>query len=387
MTIEPITPLRILLVEDNPHDVVAFQRALKKSTITCEITYETGAEDALHRLQTQADNFDIVVTDNKLPGMSGLELCLTLRRQSSGLPLLLLTGTGSENIAVQALKAGINDYLVKDIQGGYLDLLPVVLPQVVRQHHDHLARRRAEAALQQHALELQARNEELDAFAHTVAHDLQSLVIGLANAAEILVADYATMPGDQLKKYSQVLARSAHQANNIIQELLILATVRKETVQTTPLDMVQIVGKAQQRLADMIAEYQAELSLPPTWPAALGHVQWVEEVWVNYLSNGLKYGGQPPRLQLGATPQADETVRFWVRDNGPGLTAEAQSHLFIPFTRLNQTRAQGHGLGLSIVQRIIEKLGGQVGVESDGLPGNGSTFYFTLPAAPAKGAT
>lgn len=379
-TINPTTPLRILLVEDNPHDAVAFHRALQKSSLTCEITHETRAEDALNRLQTEADNFDVVITDNKLPGMSGLELCLTLRNQFGDLPLLLLTGTGSENIAVQALKAGVNDYLVKDVQGGYLNLLPVVLPEVVRQHHDRLARQRAEAALQQHALELQARNEELDAFAHTVAHDLQSLVVGLANAADILAADYATMSGDELKKYSQILARSAHQASNIIQELLILASVRKETIQTTPLDMVNIIAKAQHRLTDMIAKYQAELIIPADWPTALGHAQWVEEIWVNYISNGLKYGGQPPRLQLGATRQGNNMVRFWVRDNGPGLTPTVQSHLFIPFTRLNQTHAQGHGLGLSIVQCIIEKLDGQVGLESDGIPGQGSTFYFILPA-------
>jgi two-component system sensor histidine kinase/response regulator len=73
-------------------------------------------------------------------------------------------------------------------------------------------------------------------------------------------------------------------------------------------------------------------------------------------------------------------VRFWVRDNGPGLTPEQQARLFAPFTRLDRVRAQGHGLGLSIVRRIVEKLGGSVGVESSGVPGQGSVFYFTLPA-------
>ena len=72
-------------------------------------------------------------------------------------------------------------------------------------------------------------------------------------------------------------------------------------------------------------------------------------------------------------------TRFWVRDNGPGIPSEAQSRLFTPFTRLDQVSVQGHGLGLSISRRIVEKLGGQVGVESDGAPGRGSVFYFTLP--------
>jgi signal transduction histidine kinase len=73
-------------------------------------------------------------------------------------------------------------------------------------------------------------------------------------------------------------------------------------------------------------------------------------------------------------------VRFWVRDNGPGLSPEEQKRLFVPFTQLAQVRVKGHGLGLSIVQRIVEKLGGEVGVESEGVPGQGSTFAFTLPA-------
>jgi len=148
-------------------------------------------------------------------------------------------------------------------------------------------------------------------------------------------------------------------------------------VPTMPLDMASVVAEAQQRLAYMIEEYQAEITLPETWPVALGYGPWVEGVWVNYLSNAIKYGGQPPRVELGATVQADGAVRFWVRDNGPGLTPEEQARLFIPFMQLNQDRTNGHGLGLSIVQRIVKKLGGQVGVESE--VGRGSVFSFTLP--------
>jgi signal transduction histidine kinase len=108
----------------------------------------------------------------------------------------------------------------------------------------------------------------------------------------------------------------------------------------------------------------------------------VEEVWANYVSNALKYGGNPARLELGSDPPLDNQVRFWVRDNGNGILPEMHPRLFLPFTRLPQAHATGHGLGLSIARRIIDKLGGQVGVISDGVPGRGSLFYFTLPAAP-----
>jgi signal transduction histidine kinase len=156
--------------------------------------------------------------------------------------------------------------------------------------------------------------------------------------------------------------------------------VRKTEVEIQPLDMDHLVSEVLQRFDSMVAEQQAEILAPQTWPTSLGYGPWIEEVWANYLSNAIKYGGQPPRVVLGATPMPDGMVRFWVRDNGPGLEPESQAQLFTPFTRLALDNTEGHGLGLSIVRRIVEKLGGQVGVEST--VGQGSTFYFTLPALP-----
>lgn len=240
-------------------------------------------------------------------------------------------------------------------------------------------RKRIEETLRQYTTELQARNEELDTFAHTVAHDLKNPIGVMTGMAEILTTDHPTLPPESLSEYLQAIAQSGHKANAIIDELLLLAGLRQQEVKKTALNMAEIVAEVQQRLKYMIEEYQASLVLPATWPTVLGYGPWVEEVWANYLSNAMKYGGRPPHLELGATYQPKEMVHFWVRDNGPGLTPEEQAKLFEPFTRLH-TQIKGHGLGLSIVRRIIEKLGGQVGVESAGVPGQGSLFYFSLPA-------
>jgi PAS domain S-box-containing protein len=232
-------------------------------------------------------------------------------------------------------------------------------------------------ALRQHTVELEARNEELDAFAHTVAHDLKSPLGVITGLAGVLAEDYASMSNRELRQYLDMIAQSGHKINRIIDELLLLAVVRKlEEVEMEPLDMASVVTESRRRLAHMIDESHAKVTLPDTWPVASGYGPWVEEIWANYLSNAIKYGGQPPRVEFGATEQADGTVRFWVRDNGPGLTPEEQERLFTPFTRLDQVRTKGHGLGLSIVRRIVEKLGGHVGVESE--IGRGSKFYFTL---------
>ena len=232
--------------------------------------------------------------------------------------------------------------------------------------------------LRQHTLELQAHNEELDAYAHTVAHDLKNPLNLIAGYADVLEQDYAVLPDDERQHCLRVIRQYAYKMSNIVAELLLLAEVRKTDVELKPLDMASVVDEAQQRLADMFKAYKANIIIPATWPQALGYAPWIEEAWVNYISNAIKYGGQPPRVELGADVQSDGMVRFWVRDNGTGVPEEQQARLFTPFTRLAQARATGHGLGLSIVQRIVEKLGGQVGVESQ--PGQGSLFSFTLPA-------
>jgi signal transduction histidine kinase len=221
---------------------------------------------------------------------------------------------------------------------------------------------------------------ELDAFAHTVAHDLRAPIGLVSNYAELLKRDWATMSVVEIQEFLGTLSRIGRKSINIIEELLLLASVRKGQAKLTRLDMAHIITEVQQRLDEMREEYQAQIITPNEWPVVLGYAPWIEEVWTNYLGNAIKYGGQPPRVQLGATIQSDNMIRFWVQDNGRGLSLAEQAQLFTPFTRLNQVRAEGHGLGLSIVQRIVDKLGGQVGVESQGIAGRGSIFWFTLPA-------
>jgi sensor domain CHASE-containing protein/signal transduction histidine kinase len=232
--------------------------------------------------------------------------------------------------------------------------------------------------LRQRTVELERHNAELDAFAHTVAHDLKNPLSGLTAFSTMLETDGSNMTKEEILQDVRVISRNARRVGNIIDELLLLASVRKQAeVECKPLDMAPIAAEAQERLRGMIAQHQGEVIAPDEWPVAIGYGPWVQEVWVNYISNALKYGGQPPRVELGAMVQ-DGKVRFWVRDNGEGLTEEDQENLFTEFTRLHQVRAEGYGLGLSIVRRIVEKLGGDAGVESE--VGVGSVFYFTLPA-------
>jgi len=157
--IKTLSPIRIALVEDDEHDQVAFHRAFERGRVDCRIITYERAKDAFDKIHRDPFACDIAVIDHGLPGMSGLALCEALIADKSAVPLVILTGQGSEQLAVEALKMGVDDYIVKDSHGHYLDLLPIVIPSILQNHHDRLARKEAERALQTAYDELEARVE------------------------------------------------------------------------------------------------------------------------------------------------------------------------------------------------------------------------------------
>ncbi len=313
---------------------------------------------------------DLILLDIMMPHMNGYEVCERLKAdaRTRDIPIIFLSALGDTQDKIKAFTMGGVDYITKPFQA----------QEVLARVKTHLAMRRLQKDLQQQVAELQA-------FAHTVAHDLKNPLAMCVGYAEVLQDKTIALSDEERHEYIRLISQSGRKMSNIIDELLLLASVRDEDIEMQYLDMMPIIEAAQARLVNLIDQYRAKVVLPDpswAWPQALGYGPWVEEVWVNYLSNAIKYGGRPPRVECGAKTQLDGFVRFWVRDNGKGLGQEQQRKLFAPFERLRtqgaeqQIRAQGHGLGLSIVRRIVEKLGGQVGVKSQ--PGEGSVFWFTL---------
>lgn len=244
------------------------------------------------------------------------------------------------------------------------------------------SQKRAARAMEQYARELEVRNEDLNAFAHTVAHNLKAPLTHVILAADLLDLNAYTM-SDECVPYVKTIVSYGRKMTDIIDELLLLAEVRsREDLLLLPLDMARILKDVEARLKTIMVQHGARLSIAQDvtdWPRVIGYAPWVEEVWANYLANAIKYGGRPPILEIGSTLSNGGMVRFWVHDNGEGIPAEDQRNLFQPFARLKPYSTDGHGLGLSIVRRIVEKLGGEVGLESQ--VGEGSTFSFTLPLA------
>ncbi|MBN1993354.1 MAG: hybrid sensor histidine kinase/response regulator [Anaerolineae bacterium] len=375
----------ILIVDDNPTNLGVLFDYLQGSGF--KVLVAEDGEVALQRAgYTQPD---IILLDVMMPGWNGFETCQQLKdnEETRDIPVIFMTALSDAVDKVRGLKLGAVDYVTKPLQheevlariNTHLTIRKLqknLREQNERLQMENIKRRQIEE-------ELRKQNKELDAFVHTVAHDLQNPLGMVISYAHVLFEDLPKMELAEALEVLDKIKQAGRKMDSIIENLLLLAGVRRGEVDLKPLDMAEIVAQGRQRLGLEIEKYQGEIIQPQSWPPAKGYAPWVEEVWVNYLSNGLKYGGHPPRLELGATPQPDGMIRFWIKDNGPGITPAEQACLFVEFVRLDELRVAGHGLGLSIVRRIVEKLGGQVGVEST--VGAGSTFYFTLPGVKETG--
>lgn len=228
--------------------------------------------------------------------------------------------------------------------------------------------------------QLKARNENLNAFSHTVSHNLKNSISAIMGWADLSTRYADKVSFDEMLETMVKIKDLAGNTNGIINALMLLAGIdRVDEIEIEPLPMFDIVEDALTNLELQISTCNALIILPEEFPRCMGYRDWIKEVWINYISNAVKYGGNPPRIELGAEVLPDNKVRYWVKDNGQGISEEDQQELFKTFSRLPQTADQeGHGLGLSIVKRIMDKQDGEVHVSSK--IGEGSIFSFILPA-------
>lgn len=353
----PAKQTAILVIEDDEpvRQTLVDMLELNGFKVTAADNGTAGLEAA------RRDQPSLIITDVNMPGMTGFELLETFRGDETlrTIPVIVISAKVDRAATRRGMELGASDFITK----------PFTEEEVL---HSIATR-----------LEKKELVDELDAFAHTVAHDLKNPLATLIGRLDLMGMLLGTADQATLRHQLNEAVKSSTRLVSIIDELLILAGVRRQTVRPLPLDMKAIVTEALDRLDTLLKAQKASVVVADSWPTAVGHAPWVMQIWVNYISNAAKYGGTPPQITLGAGPASDPAqIRFWVRDQGPGLSMEAQQQMYVPFTRIAAVRAVGHGLGLSIVRRIAEKLGGTVGVDSS--TGNGACFWFELPAAHAS---
>ncbi len=224
--------------------------------------------------------------------------------------------------------------------------------------------------------------KDLDAYARTVAHDLKNPINLLVGFSDLIKASLLENNKARAIELLDIINKNSNKMSAIIDDLLKLSIIRKEEIELIPINTAEITGEVLKRLENQISQTKARIHLPEKWPVAFGKSQLVEEVWLNLISNAIKYGGNPPEITLGYEETSQSFCTFQIRDNGNGLPENSFDKIFEDFERLGREDIEGHGLGLPIVKRIVGKLGGKVSVNSSNRPGEGCVFSFSLPILP-----
>lgn len=365
----------IMIVDDHPANLGFLFEYLERSGF--KVLVAMDGEEALSQLEHAAP--DLILLDIMMPGLDGFQTCELIKRSPKiqDIPVIFMSARTDPQDKVRGFRVGAADYVEK----------PVHKEEVLARISAHIAVRRLQRemreqyeVLQQRQQELEERNEELDAFSHMVAHDLRNALHQVLGYSDMLL-DQPVESWDERDVQDLTRIRDAAlRMQDVIESMLALARMSRGRMTLMPIDMATVVSRVLRDLEWSIVDCGAIIELPDVWPSAVGHAPWLERVWSNYIGNGLKYGGQPPRLQLGATIDSDNNmVRFFIRDHGPGLNEASLKSVFQPFVRVPGTDREGFGIGLAIVHRVIKRLGGTI--DAKNLEDGGCEFSFTLPRA------
>lgn len=505
-------PLRVLVIDDNPGDRILAIRELSREFPNFQVEEILDAKGFAQAVEQ--GNFDLVITDYQLRWTNGIQVLRAIKERYPYRPVIMFTGTGSEEIAVEAMQSGLDDYVLKspnryfrlptavrvaleraqaerraalleirlqsllnqldigifrsttdgqllESNRAFLRLLGVNslpeaqsmdllnLPELGAQYQgtlsfqpqerevqlhradgtsiwtslnitlnqvddetvvdglleDITARKQAQAEIRQlnetleqrvreRTHELEVANQDLEAFAYSVSHDLREPLRSIQGLAQALLEDYAQALNSVGQSYSQAIVNVSQQMDEFIEDLLIYSRLRREEIPIQPTNLGAVVTEALQQLESALQEQQAQLLIEEPLPEVMGNRLILIQVLKNLLSNGVKFvaPGQQPEVRVwaeemgrrrdGETGRRGECqIRLWVEDKGIGIDVQNQKRIFYVFERLHGSEIYpGTGIGLAIVRKGVERMGGQAGVESQ--LGQGSRFWIELPKVP-----
>ena len=370
---------RILLVEDNPADAVLVQELLAEVSPAVHMEWLTLLSTTLERLDAATPHLDAVLLDLSLPDSKGLDTFRRAFARSPHTPIVVLTGLDDQMTAIDALRGGAQDYLIK----GEIDALGLdrsiryaierkMAAEEIRRLNAELERRVAERTA-----ELEAANKELEAFAYSVSHDLRAPLRAIDGFSQMVVDDAGEKLSEADLEHLQRVRAGAQRMAVLIDELLGLSRATRQEMLLEEVDLTALAEAVLAELAEAEPGRAVETYVAPGLTAT-ADAALLRAVLVNLLSNAWKFTSKhdTARIEVGVT-DVDGKRAFFVRDDGAGFDAAHATHLFGAFQRMHEASAfEGDGIGLATVQRLITRHGGRVWAEAE--VEKGATFYFTL---------
>ncbi|MBN2024601.1 MAG: response regulator [Pirellulales bacterium] len=388
---------RVLLVEPHPRDARRFTLVLDKLGGAMEphgggftVTHVLRLESAVDLLG-EGKRFDVALLDLPLDESPGLDALARLRAVSASLPIIVLTGADDEDLAVEAIQQGAQDWLPKADLGGRLLARTIrhaverkrIETELLRNSREvEAARARIErqtAELAARAARLDAIHRDLDDFTYIASHDLKEPLQGIEAYCEILLEDYKDQIDKEGVRRLEAIVAMCERLADQIDHVLTYCRVGRAENPRHEVDLMQVLQGQLDAMRAVIDRRRARVEIVSVLPVVLGDAALLGTVLANLISNGLKYNeSAAPRVEIGAS--LGDPCTIFVRDNGIGIEPRHHEEIFALFRRLHSRKKyDGTGAGLSIVKKIVERLGGRIWLES--APGRGSTFYVALPPA------
>ena len=363
--VAPAARFHVLIIEDNPTDAERYRRLLAQvAHERFDFTeVQTGADglEAFHRLKP-----DCVLLDYNLPDFDGLEFLQTLGEEQSKLGLampviVMLTGQGSEAVAVEAMKRGAQDYLVKDALSK--DILGRSVTTAIEKHR-----------LQTRLID---KEREFERFCYAVAHDMQAPLRRTRQFCGLLRKSSTSALDALGSQYLQLIESNIDSLQMMLKDLLNYYSSDRQQGERSAVDMNAVVATVRDSLTEEIRSRGVVLNVERL-PVIQGYASALTQLLQNLIDNAIKYNCSAVPSVAVTCIQDERSWVFSVKDNGIGVEPSAQERIFEPFQRaVSRDKYPGTGLGLAICEKLARLHGGQIWLDSSS--GQGTVFSFLIP--------
>lgn len=398
--------LRVLIIDDDEVDRMALQRALKRTSFNAAFSEAVDANGALDLMNSQS--YDLIFLDYNLPGKNGLELTLDIRSRGVQVPIIVLTGQGDEQTAVELMKAGASDYLPKN------KLSPSVLSRQMRSAIKvYKAERLAEKVdreLREKNIILEKKNRELEQqrqyiyrqnlklqevsrlkseFLAMMSHELRTPLNAIIGFSQILLRKSKGPLGESQRNMLARVLANGQNLLELINDILALSKIEagRLDIKPTHMDLAQLVRQTSEELRSLATQKSLLLKVDIELEDSniVNDPVRLRQILVNLLSNAIKFTSEGSvHVQVSdqtSTSGNDREIILLVADTGCGMTHDEQRHIFDPFHQADREvnrKHAGTGLGLAITHSLVQMMNGSISFESE--PGTGTTFHIRLPA-------
>jgi len=362
---------RLLIVDDEAAQMTALCNTLEDQGYVT--TGFTSAKEALAVLRGQ--EFDLVLTDLMMPEMDGIALLRAAQDMDANIVGIVMTGHGSIDTAVEAMKGGALDYIQKPFK---LSVIAPVLARALGVRRLRMENAELERRVRERTAELAAANQELEAFSYSVSHDLRAPLRHIDGFAGLLAKHLEPSLDETGRRYLTTISGAAKQMGVLIDDLLAFSRIGRAELRRIRVDLAGLVPEVLGILEPETAGRDIAWEIGDL-PEVQGDPRLLWLVLQNLIGNALKYTRTRPeaRIEIGARREGTETVCS-IRDNGVGFDMRYAERLFGVFQRLHlSAEFEGTGIGLATVRRIVHRHGGRVWAEGE--VDRGACFSFALP--------